>query len=162
MSWQVFTIVHVVGSNRLYVSDESSKGTRITHQACREAINHKRLNDKEDSYDITNDTPPSQIVQPFGEQSIQPLSSSKQHTQTWQSICQEQEYSCGTSQRVESRSWTKLDESDEKSYYHRQDNSPDWFAQFTDGEEVAVGEHVVSTECKEGSRGGDIVPSSCV
>jgi hypothetical protein len=127
-AWEVFTIVHVVGSDGLYVSDESIKSSRSTHQASREAINHKCLNNKEDSHDITNNAPPSQIMQPFGEQSIQPLASSKQHAQTRQSICQEQEDSRGTSQGVESRSWTKLDESDEESYYHRQDDSPDWFA----------------------------------
>jgi hypothetical protein len=149
--WKVFTIVHVVSSNGLYVSDEPFKGVKSTHQASREAINHKRLNDKEDSHDVTNNAPPSQIMQPFGEQSIQPLASSKQHAQTRQSICQEQEDSRGTSQGVESRSWTELDETDEEGDYHRQDDSPDWFAQFTDGEEMAVREHVVSTKCKEGS-----------
>jgi hypothetical protein len=116
--WKLFTIVHVVGSNGLYVSDKSSKGTRITHQASREAIDYKRLNDKEDSYDITNNTPPPQIMQPFGEQSVQPLSSTKQHTQTRQSICQEQEDCRRTSQGVECRSGTELDESDEEGYYH--------------------------------------------
>jgi hypothetical protein len=101
-----------------YISVTRIEGVRRTHQASREAINHKRLNDKEDSYDITNNTPPPQIMQPFGKQSVQPLSSTKQHTQTRQSICQEQEDGRGTSQRVESRSWTKLDQTNQESYYH--------------------------------------------